>query len=432
MRRALVWSLWGALLLACACGAHRAEFTWDAPRGQWTVDARHGRADVRCEISNSGPSAVELVRLAPVDGPDFSSTADLLRTTISPRADAPTVVRRLTDVVHRWMRSGARGPFAPSLYADPARALAVAGQGFADDAARVLAGLLGAAGLEARVLDLRHHAGVVVRWDGAWHLADPCFGVVFVTAAGLPATLRELTVNPDLIRRNLRHASSGGDASRVIALYRKGLRFDDESSFQKAGTELLPPRRWPLPVGAFVQFQLSGGGAREGLWRWTLPDPQGLFVTTSLVAEGWRRKQNGRLGLQTGSPAGLMRLPLDLPYPMTAIRARLRLAEVQRNARIDVYIFGPTEGPADATCVFSGPARPELLAERRWTTPLDGPASVELRVFAPGADLAGLIIEAVFLHAPAAAPNVAGRRCTIIGEARASGPARLMTRHEWR
>jgi hypothetical protein len=403
----------------------------DAPRGQWTVDARHGRADVRCEISNKGPSAAELAHLAAVDGPDFASVAELLRTTIPPRADAPTVVRRLTELVHRWMFSGVRGPFASSLYANPARALAVAGQGFADDVARVLAGLLGAAGLEARVFDLRHHAGVVARWDGAWHLADPCFGIVFVTADGSPATLRELAVNPDLIRRNLKRAPSGVGASRAIALYRKGLRFDDESSFQKARTELSPPRPWPLPAGAFVRFQLGGGGAREGFWRWTLPDPQGRFVTPSLAAEGWR-EQNGRLGIQTGSPAGIMRLPLDLPYPMTVVRARLRLADIQPTARVTVFIFGPNEGPADATCVFSGPARPELLAERRWATPLDGPAQVELRVFAPGADLAGLIVEAVFLHAPAAAPNVAGRRCTIIGEARANGPARLTTQHEWR
>ena len=428
MRRVFVLALLCAL--SAACGPHHAEFAWDAPRGQWTVDAHGGHTDVDCELTNHGPAAVELLRVAPVDGPDFSSIANLLSSVLPADADAATKVRRLNELVHRWLRLGSRSPFAPFLFDQPLRVLTVAGQGYTDDFARVLAALLAAAGLDARVLDLKSHAGVVVRWDGAWHLADPYFGVVFAANDGAPATLRELAIDPELIRSNLDRAPQHDGREQAAMLYRRGIKFDDESAFRRVTGAATPLRPWPLPAGASVRFNLAGAGPREGRWSWTLPDDRGRFVLPSLTADGWQA--TSKTLTCSGADNCRLRLTIDLPFPLTRLRVRVRFARHATPGRTEIYIYGPQEGPAGSTRLYRDRPKSEVAAERRWPVPLDGAASVAIDVLSPGAELTGLTIEADFLHAPAAAPHVAGARRTIIGEVRANGPAQLVTRHEWR
>ncbi len=405
----------------------QASFTWVAPQGQWNVDARDGHEDLELVLTNQGWATAEVTRLGLATGFDLSSLERFLAAAFPAETTPARKTQLLTEFVCRWMKAGTRQPFPPELYDDPLRALTVAGQGFSDDLARVLGALLEAAGVSARLFPLTDYAGVVAQWDGAWHLADPSFGIVFAGADGRPATMRQLAIMPGLVEQSLRRSLRQKDVADAATAYRAAIVFDDESSFKPVHTRPPSPRPWRLPAGSSMRLVLGGMGPREGQWFWERADRH----LDSQDLGGWRMEGQQLVCTGASQPA-ILRIPIDLPFPITGVRVYLGCVASSRTpARMEIFVCQPQEGSSGQTRVFGGPAQDRLVAGRTFAAPVDGPVMVEIHGFPTGLALSGLWLEATFLHAPAAAPPVAGERRAFVAEAQPAG-AQFVVRHSWR
>lgn len=422
------------LAVLSACQPHQTQAQWQVPQGQWRVDAQKGHRDVACEVRNLGPGAVELTGLRRADGPDFSSCDALLKSINVTGADPAAATRRLTSFVHRWLLSGCRNDELMMLYRNPLRTFTVMGQGFVDDVARVLAALLQEAGLEAQIIDMHDHAAAMVKWDDAWHVADPYHNVVFANESGEVANLRELALRSDLIDAGLAGSARHRESAKAKKAYSLWLRYDDYSRFRNVEYECRELRPWPLPAGASVRFDLKGRGARRGRWQLNLPDPQGNFAWSGLRLESIREKDDV-LRYEPGATTASILLTLDLPHPVIAVELEVYFVRRDPNltpAEAQIFIYGPGEGYDQSTCFAGGRVQEKLSAYRHLEAPTLGPIRFQVQIWRPGIDVARMVLTAEFLHGPAAAPNVAGENVQLLGEARGENTARLEVEHTWR
>jgi len=406
--------------------------TWTTPKGEWRVNATGGRNDLFFRIVNEGPGSVQLTRLVRADAPDFSSVKNLLASVLPPDADPPTKVRILTALVHRWFKQGERIVDEPRLYNDIIIMLTALGQGYSDDVARLLAGLCQEAGLEASLYDLNRHLAVAVKWDGAWHMADPRYGVVFAEDNGRVLTLRELALRPDVISASLRRTTTPKGVGDIIDLYKAMVRFEEQSRFRMAAVNASPLKPWPLPPGAELHYKLGEQESHTGAWRFSLPDPQGRYTADAVMLSNMTVGENGIVAEQNTERAE-WRLNVDLPFPVVGVELRLHVKPSGERSFVGAFVYGGENRPSNETQFLSESftQAKSVSAMQSFTKPLIGSMYICL-FLSPGAIIDSVDLTLKFTHASAAVPHVAGENVTLYGEATSFSPATLTVTHGWK
>ncbi len=104
---------------------------------------------------------------------------------------------------------------------DPVRLVNVYGYGFCDDAANSFMMLAKKAGLPARIWDLSGHVVSEAFYDGNWHMFD-VDGEIFYRSGNdeTIASVKRLSLNPGLIRRNPSPSPLYHDTEHLVELYR--------------------------------------------------------------------------------------------------------------------------------------------------------------------------------------------------------------------
>ncbi|MDX2081121.1 MAG: transglutaminase domain-containing protein [Terrimicrobiaceae bacterium] len=196
---------------------------------------------------------------------------------------------------------------------DPVKLTAVYGYGFCNHAARSLAILAQAAGLEARTRDYPgEHVVCEILVDGRWVLFDPDGGVFYRNADGRIATVDELRASPDLIRA---HPSPIYPEEKLVRLYQRDdvkLRtdFSKESGYQIA-FDLRPGESITYlrhPTGHFfasrhLEIPLEYA---NGIWRFAPQWQHGIIGAAA--ATNLRRAAGGAMleKIDPASPAELV------------------------------------------------------------------------------------------------------------------------------
>ena len=422
------------LIVVAACtarqsGEYRAQ--WKTPHGAWQVNAQSGKTDLYCETLNRGPNPVELVQVRRQNGPDLSSSTALIASLKNGEIDPETIAGKLTEFVHGAMRSGRRDESLLAVYRNPLAALAVAGQGFPDDLARVLAVLCHEAGLEAKVVDLDPHAVTVVKWDGVWHLADPTWNVLFADRQGAAVSLRELSLRPDLIRWNLAQNGNAKNAKQIAAIINNGLQFDDESRWQTVAANARALSPWPLPPGASVRFGLHEPGTNTGLWQMALPDPQGRYSSPLLKMRGLDATESG-WRVVDGETGGTATVTVQLPHPVTLVEIALEVS-AKPAAKVEVFVYRSGEGVGETTQVLRKrvDGKIKLTGQQRFIAPAFDKVTCQVNLLGRGVRIDSFKLAMQFPHGRVVAPVVAGTTAAIEGTARSEGEAELETRHCW-
>jgi hypothetical protein len=296
--------------------------------------------------------------------------------------------------------------------------------------------LLQAAGVEARMFNLDTHHATAVRWDDAWHLADPSFGIVFIDPqTGAIPSLRELALRPDLLRANLRAVPTPKLRRQIFELYEWYLGNEWESRLELVAGKAEPIPPWPLPVGAALTFDLASDGPGEGLWHWRMepaqPPPGPAFLTLDNLT--WFER-----GLDSnGSPHhGRVRLAVDLPHPVTRVALTAMLLSADSTGPdTSIYFIPPGQGAGSSARVHDGPLTPNgrFFVEKRFEAPLVGLVQIEIYIRSTQIQLAELELDLSFLHGPNAAPRTAGATTRILADARAANDAlaELSVTHRW-
>lgn len=158
-----------------------------------------------------------------------------------------------------WFLGGVSERFHMYVFANPDKALQ-RGVGLCSDMAFVLAKLLTAKGIEAKLVGLDGHVVVTAQVDEEeWHVLDPDYGVY------LPYSIPELEVGPDIVRKyyspRLR-ATLGPNTGKavtadIIRFYgAEGNELTPIDSYQRLERDederLLYLLKWALPMGVAV------------------------------------------------------------------------------------------------------------------------------------------------------------------------------------
>lgn len=437
-RRHITWwitLLIAALLTACHGEPKSASVAWQAPVGQWTVDARDGKHDVSVTVANQGPGAARLTRLAAAGEADLSSPAAFVASLQLDKKNPTDALARLTSFVYDNLELTRRPAEMRELGNQPLKVLAMLGQGEAEDFARTLALLLQMIGIDSAIYNMDRHFATAVRWDDGWRLADPTYGFTFFDRqTGDYPTLPELGLRLPLVEDNVNRAPRWKNKGDILELYEWYLQQDPATRLQAVGGDNPALEPWPLPAGASVTYDLACDAQCRGTWRWERHegwlDAEILFLEYA----GMVKRLYG-FGPEENPPTGSIRLSMDLPFPVD--RAALTVtAQLPTGAdpRLEVFITRGTEVPADTTRVFKGRhdfAQP-LRVERLYEQPAIGPTAVEIRFLPAVAFVTGLDWEVGFVHGKAAAPHVAGKQTSVSAEASVDGSATLTTTHRWR
>jgi len=388
-----------------------ATLTNQDDRWEARLDGRDSRRDLDLTIVNRGPHDIFFRDFVSVRDDDFHLFNEAVFSG-RPLTEAPaTLARRLVHLVYRGLLPGEYDALLDRYSYDPFQALRFLGQGDSEQQSRVLALLLQSVGLEAMLFNMERHLAVAVQWDGVWHLADPTFGILFEDEEnGTVPAVRELAMRPDLLKKLLEQSLGHRRATEYLSLYDWYLQQDFEARLEDAigGAAPLPP--WPLPAGAALTFDLRRPGMNEGKWRWSLQETWEKADLTWLSFQGLERRFYG-LGPKDPLENGLVRLQVALPHPVTRVALTLTAHyQGQSGPLTDIYVMLPQEGAGKDALVFKDEldlSRP-LQVERRFTVPVNGAITVEIR-FLPGAVfLTGLDLELDFLHGHAMLPHPAG------------------------
>lgn len=152
----------------------------------------------RTTIENAGASTIRSPRLILKDRPSPDSVEAILEAQLAgAKTDEEKAVALWSFVeqarVHDWP--------AHREKSDPVKLASVYGYGFCNHAARSLAVLAQAAGLEARTRDYPgEHVVCEILIDGRWALFDPDGGIFYRNASGQIATVDELRAHPEWIK----------------------------------------------------------------------------------------------------------------------------------------------------------------------------------------------------------------------------------------
>ncbi len=199
---------------------------------------------------------------------------------------------------------------------DPVRLLGIYGYSLCSSAARALADLAVAAGLEARVRNAPgKHVVTEIRLQGRWSLFDPDGEVFFRNPRGQIASLEEIQKDPDILRTGVSKLYSP-ESLREIYL----------------GGEFNAKEIQPRPAEAFTRL---GFALRPGESILFSRERRGLFFVTEFLQEP-REYANGlwsyvpreaelRQG-QANNAEGLQwTVPFSIPYPVLAGKVELVL-----------------------------------------------------------------------------------------------------------
>ncbi|MDP8225158.1 MAG: hypothetical protein P9L99_17485 [Candidatus Lernaella stagnicola] len=438
MRRILCWLL--ILMLALAAAAcerppKERSVAWQAPAGQWRVDAADGKRDVSFTITNEGPADAQLTRLYAAGEPDFSSVQHF-RDSLGVAEKRPDeIAALLVDLVFRHMKSGRRTAALKEVEDDPLKAMAMIGEGEPEDLARTLALLAQVCGIKSRLLNLDRHFATVLQWDEVWHLADPTFGFIFYDKETRQyPSLSELALRMPLVKRNMSEAPRWKGKGDVTELYQWYLQQSLQNrlvDLSGANDSIAP---WPLPAGAELTFELGGQGTREGVWRFTKQDDWSGRIPDFISVEGLTPRLYGFGPEKAGMP-GTLRLEINLPFPVRRVSFTMngKLPE-GAGPRIEVFIMAPGQGPGDPKRVFDDDTdyTKPLRVEYEFDRGMYGPVRVEVRLLPAAMFITGIEWELGFLHGSAAAPLVAGRVAPVAAEAQSEGEAKLVAVHRWR
>lgn len=388
------------------------------PEDRWagTLDGRNSRRDLTLSLSNQGPHDLYFRDFVPVQGSDFSLFNEALLSGAPLDLSPAELTGRLVRLVHEGLLPANYDAVLDRYSYDPFQALRFVGLGDSEQQSRVLALLLRGVGLDAMLFNMERHIAVAVQWDGAWHLADPTFGILFTDEEnGTVPDARQLALQPDLIQRLLEQAAGRRRAAEYVSLYQWYLQQDIQARLEDAigGIAALPP--WPLPAGATVTFDLHQPGTTKGTWRWNLADAWEQADLTWLEFQGLERRLYG-LGPKEPLEPGVVRLRATLPHPVTRVAVSLKgHFKGETGPLTEIYLMLPQEGAGKDALAFQG--EPDLSqplrAERSFFAPVTGTITAEIR-FLPGAIfLTGVDFELDFLHGHALLPQPAGREVEL-------------------
>lgn len=236
---------------------------------------------VAWEIENAG-APVRGLRLTPEAGGVWDLGAFVERA----RADAPgeaALARALWRLVTLHRASTEIEP--PEALRSPALFLAASGEGQCGLAARALASLWKAAGLEGRVYLLGGHAAAEVRLGGRRRLFDPDQGAVYEDGGEILSAAR-LARRPEIVAAladDLGRGPGGLPAREMAKLY---------GDWRRHGTEDVPPATFP-PLGV----DLARGDRLTLRWRAGGPAADLRDPAPLLRAEGVLRTSGAPTGL---------------------------------------------------------------------------------------------------------------------------------------
>lgn len=127
----------------------------------------------------------------------------------------------------------------------PAKSFSVYGYGFCDDAASVEMALWEAAGLKARLWNLKGHVVSEVYYDGGWHMYDADFKEYFVNSQGRVIGVKDIIAHPEILNRQAdRHGRLSSGVS--VAVYRK--LFSQKSRIYDVGHESIYNNNWNAQI----------------------------------------------------------------------------------------------------------------------------------------------------------------------------------------
>lgn len=270
------------------------------------------------EIENEG-APVRSLRLTPEAGGvwDLGAVVERAR---ADAADEAALARTLWRFVTLHRASTEVEP--PERLRSPALFLAASGEGQCGLAARALASLWKAAGLEGRVYLLGGHAAAEVRLGGRRRLFDPDQGAVYEDGGEILSAAR-LARRPEIVAAladDLGRGPGGLPAREMARLY---------GDWKRHGTEDVAPATFP-PLGV----DLARGDRLALLWRAGGPPADLREAAPLLRAEGVLRTSGAPTGLaalgegKAADGARVVRFPISpwlAPAPAPGAN-RLRVA----------------------------------------------------------------------------------------------------------
>ncbi len=171
----------------------------------------------RLEIRNLDSGTAVIPKIAAAGWPDLTSSEGMLKSILKPKMTDEEKTLAIWKFLVDWRYHYYPAEGGAEVH-DPVRFINVYGYGFCDDSARNAASLARLAGLKSRVWGLDGHVVAETFFDGRWHMIDPDHEVFYRMPAGHIASVEELSVHPEIIRKTPRDPI-GSDTAAIARLY---------------------------------------------------------------------------------------------------------------------------------------------------------------------------------------------------------------------